>query len=73
MKKENENLGGAYVVLSAVLFGCMPLLAKIAYTHGSNAYAAAFGRFLFGSIFLLAIIRFKSDTVKISKEELLEF
>ncbi len=61
------------MVLSAVLFGCMPLLAKIAYTHGSNAYAAAFGRFLFGSIFLLAIIRFKSDTVKISKEELLEF
>ncbi len=72
MKKGNENLGGVYVVLSAVLFGCMPLLAKIAYTHGSNAYAAAFGRFLFGSIFLLAIIRFKSDTVKISKEELLE-
>ncbi len=60
------------MVLSAVLFGCMPLLAKIAYTHGSNAYTTAFGRFLFGSIFLLAIIRFKGDTVRISKKELLE-
>ena len=53
MKKQ---VGALYVILSAVLFGTMPLLAKIAYAHGSNAYTVAFGRFLLGSAILGAVI-----------------
>lgn len=51
-----KQAGAASVVLSAVLFGTMPLLAKVAYQHGSNAYSVAFGRFFFGSILLFVII-----------------
>ena len=50
--KKRRYLGSLYIILSAVLFGFMPLLTKIAYAHGSNSYTAAFGRFLFGSLFL---------------------
>ena len=52
MKDTKTRLGAVYVILSAVLFGTMPLLARIAYAHGSNAYTVAFGRFFFGSILL---------------------
>ncbi len=45
-----ESLGIFFVILSAVLFGTMPLLARIAYANGSNPFTVAFGRFLFGSI-----------------------
>ena len=47
---QKESLGIFCVILSAVLFGTMPLLARIAYAHGSNPFTVAFGRFLFGSI-----------------------
>ena len=45
----NERLGPLFAILSAVLFGTMPLFAKIAYAYGCNSYTAAFGRFLFGA------------------------
>lgn len=45
-----------FVILSAILFGVMPLLAKVSYSHGSNAYTVAFGRFFFGSVMLGIII-----------------
>lgn len=52
----HKQAGAVSVIISAVLFGTMPLLAKIAYQHGSNAYSVAFGRFFFGSILLFLII-----------------
>ncbi len=72
MKKTKKQLGVIYVILSAVLFGMMPLLARIAYAHGSNAYTVAFTRFFFGSIVLSIIIFALPDcTIKISKSQLL--
>lgn len=69
MKKQ---AGSLYVILSAVLFGMMPLLAKVAYAHGSNAYTVAFGRFFFGSIVLGIVTLFVPDcTVRISKRQFL--
>lgn len=69
MKKQ---AGSLYVILSAVLFGTMPLLAKVAYAHGSNAYTVAFGRFFFGSIVLGIVTLFVPDcTVRISKHQFL--
>ena len=60
------------MILSAVLFGMMPLLARIAYAHGSNAYTVAFTRFFFGSIVLSIIIFTLPDcTIKISKNQFL--
>ena len=52
----SERMGALFVVLSAVLFGCMPLLAKIAYAHGCNSHTVAFGRFAFGTVATALII-----------------
>ena len=49
----NRHKGIIYIILSSILFGLMPLFAKIAYAHHSNAYMVAFIRFLSGSFFLL--------------------
>ena len=63
-------LGIIYVILSAILFGTMPLLTRIAYTHGSNAYTVAFGRFFFGSIMLgIMCVVLPSCSLKISKAQ----
>ena len=71
MKNIKNQTGIIYVILSAVLFGTMPLLARIAYAHGSNAYTVAFGRFFFGSIVLGAVILALSDcTIKISGSQI---
>lgn len=71
--RRNERTGSVCVIVSAVLFGCMPLLARVAYGQGSNAFSVAFGRFLFGSLFLWAIVRFRmGGSVRVSKRELWE-
>ncbi|MCI8834898.1 MAG: EamA family transporter [Ruminococcus sp.] len=70
MKDKKEQLGMLYVILSGILFGTMPLLAKIAYAHGSNAYSVAFVRFLSGTILLFIItMLLPGCKVKIGKEE----
>lgn len=72
-KSMKKHAGSLCVLLSAVLFGTMPLLATIAYDHGSNAYTVAFGRFLFGSMMLLVIIfLLPGCSVKIPKKHVLE-
>ena len=58
---DRTRVGELCVVTSAVLFGLMPLFAKIAAEHGSNAYMSALGRFFFGSVFLLAVLAFRRD------------
>ena len=42
-RKNIAGLGSA--ILSAVLFGTVPLTAKTAFAPGSNAYTTVFGRF----------------------------
>ena len=65
-----RQIGIIYVIFSAILFGIMPLLARIAYAHGSNAYTVAFGRFFFGSLVLGMLILFSSDcSLKINKSQ----
>lgn len=39
-----------FAIVSAVLFGTMPLFTKTAYAYGCNAYTVAFGRFLVGAL-----------------------
>ena len=70
MKKQAGNF---YIILSAILFGTMPLLAKVAYAHGSNAYTVAFSRFFFGSIMLVIVIfLLPGCSIRIDKHLLLE-
>ena len=70
MKKQ---AGSFYIILSAILFGTMPLLAKVAYAHGSNAYTVAFSRFFFGSIMLLIVIcLLPGCSIRVDKHLLLE-
>lgn len=54
--KLTEGTGALFVILSAVLFGTMPLLTKTAYAFGGNNYTVSFGRFVFGSIITAAIV-----------------
>ncbi len=71
MTKSRELSGMICAVLSAVLFGTMPLMAKIAFSMGSNAYTVASGRFFTGALFsgLFLLIRGGSG-FRISKEQL---
>lgn len=72
-KNKIEKLGALCVIISAVLFGLMPLLTKVAYQHGSNAYSVAFGRFFLGAIFLLILtMMIPNCSVKITRKQLLE-
>lgn len=65
--KKRELIGSLYVIISAVMFGIMPLLTKVAYSHGGNAYSVALGRFLFGAIFLFLFVVFTPEcTLKVS-------
>lgn len=56
ISKKREITGSLYVIISAILFGCMPLLTKVAYSHGGNAFSVVLGRFLFGALFLFILI-----------------
>ena len=46
----NKKSGPVFAILSAILFGTMPLFTKIAYAGGCNSYTVAFGRFLTGAL-----------------------
>lgn len=59
------------VMISAIVFGLMPLMAKIIYREGGNPIGLTFFRFIFLLPILYAIIKKNGDmTLKISKEEL---
>ncbi|KYH35115.1 putative DMT superfamily transporter inner membrane protein [Clostridium tepidiprofundi DSM 19306] len=60
-----------YIILSAVAFGIMPILAKIAYIYGSNSVSVLFFRFAFASIMLLAYIKYKNFSLKLNKKQII--
>ena len=49
--RTSERTGVIFTIISAILFGTMPLMAKYAFSLGSNAYMVAFGRFITGAVF----------------------
>ncbi|WP_313757037.1 DMT family transporter [Tissierella sp.] len=68
----NTKLKGTLsVMISAIIFGSMPLMAKIVFKEGGNPTSLAFYRFLLIIPFLYILIkRKKEETLKITKEEL---
>ena len=62
--------GYAFVIMSAVIFGCMPLMAKHIYADGVNSITLVFLRNLF-SLPVLAVLAFlESRSLKISPKSL---
>ncbi len=58
------------VIISGIVFGCMPLLAKIVFINGGNAINLVFWRFFIGIAPLYIIIsRNKNVCLKLSKRE----
>ncbi|MCH5351895.1 MAG: DMT family transporter [Acutalibacter sp.] len=54
--KDLSKMGPLCVILSAILFGMMPLFTKVAYAFGCSTDTAAMGRFLFGGVGLWIVI-----------------
>lgn len=70
--KNRRLYGSLLVIVSAILFGTMPLFTKTAYAHHANALTVAFGRFLFGSLFLGILCKGSKKELKIPLKALLE-
>lgn len=68
---QRKYAGYLAVIISGIIFGCMPLLAKIVFNNGGNPINLVFWRF-FISIFPLYIIlkRNKNVSLMISKMEI---
>ena len=74
--RSNTNLivrGTAYSILSAVIFGFNPLLARLVYAGGGNAAVLALYRMVIGSMLGLILHRiFEKDSVSVKGRTLLQ-
>lgn len=61
--------GYFYVILSAILFGCLPLAANIAYDNGLNALNLVFYRNLLAIPILYFFVRLKGEMARLSSRE----
>ncbi|MDO7977048.1 DMT family transporter [Oceanotoga teriensis] len=61
-----KNKGILMTMLSAILFGFMPIFAKIAYLGGINYYSLVFLRSMFALIFISIFILIKKISIKIN-------
>lgn len=68
----NRLKGYIYVIISGILFGCMPLIAKILYSNGCTPLSLVFYRFLLPIPFLYLICKKINISIKVTKRELKE-
>ena len=61
-----KNKGILMTMFSAILFGFMPIFAKIAYLGGINYYSLVFLRSMFALIFISIFILIKKISIKIN-------
>ncbi|MGV8980347.1 DMT family transporter [Clostridium sp.] len=66
-----KTRGILYIVLSAISFGLMPILAKLSYIGGANTYSALFLRFFFAAIMLLYYLKSKGISIKLAKKQII--
>ncbi len=70
--------GEFFAVASAVLFGCMPLITRIAYRYGSNAFMASIGRYSSGAVWIALLVFLQNRrgvpgmTLRIGRREFFE-
>jgi drug/metabolite transporter (DMT)-like permease len=68
---DKKTLGFIAVIISAIIFGSMPLLAKTIYSNGGNAICLIFYRFFIAlPVLYLFVKKNKEDDIKINKKEL---
>ena len=66
----NKMKGIALVILSAVIFGITPTMAKYTYTHGSNPVMMTMFRSLLPIPIILAFLLFEKNPDQNSSEDL---
>ena len=67
-----KQIGMISTIISAILFGTMPVATKIAFENGANSYMVCLGRFFWGSIFLWIFIQFSKDKrIQLNKKKVL--
>ncbi len=69
-KKAKNFKGELFVVISAVGFGTMGVLGKLAYKEGLNTQTLLTLRFIFASLILFVILKLKGKSVKIPAEHI---
>ena len=62
--------GYVFVIISAVIFGCMPLMAKHIYADGVNSISLVFMRNLFSLPVLAALSLWENRSLKIAPKNL---
>lgn len=70
MGKNDKINGVLYIILSAISFGVMPILAKLAYNGGSNPVTTLFLRFLFATFMLLYYLKANKISIKLNKSQI---
>lgn len=61
--------GTLAVILSAIMFGVMPITAKFIYSNGSNAMTLTLHRFFFSIPFLWIVMRIKGESIPIPRKQ----
>lgn len=68
---QKKHTGFLAVIISGIVFGCMPLLAKIVYQNGGNAINLVFWRFFISILPLYFILkRNKNISLRLTKREI---
>lgn len=60
--------GYLYTILSAVIFGCIPIAAKITYANGLNSMSLVFFRNLLAVPILYGITKMKGESLRLSSK-----
>ena len=65
-----KTKGILFIILSAISFGFMPILAKLSYIGGANTYTTLFLRFFFAAIMLFFYLKSKGISLKLARKQL---
>lgn len=68
MKISEQNRGVILVAISAVSYGFVPVLAKIAYSAGTSMYTLLFLRFLAATVFMFSLMIIRKLPLPTGKE-----
>ena len=70
MQQKNMIKGYIFIILSGIIYGCMPLMAKHIYNDGVNPMTLVFFRNLFALPFMVLIAKLSGKSLKIDRKAL---
>lgn len=62
--------GSLFIIISALIYGSMPIIAKIIYRHGVNSVSLVFYRNFFAILPLFIWVRRRGERVRLYREEI---